>query len=65
MAPQVDGCPPLPYQHLTPRHYLYDLVYNPEKTKFLSLGEVRGSKVLNGLPMLYLQAEKAWEIWNT
>jgi shikimate dehydrogenase len=64
MAPQVDGCPPLPYQLLTPRHYLYDLVYNPAKTKFLSLGEARGCKLLNGLPMLYLQAEKAWEIWN-
>ena len=21
-------------------------------------------QIINGLPMLYLQAEKAWEIWN-
>ncbi len=65
MAPQVDAFPPLSYQQLTPSHYLYDLVYNPAKTKFLSMGEVSGTKVLNGLPMLYLQAEKAWEIWNS
>ncbi len=64
MAPQVDTFPPLPYEQLTPAHYLYDLVYNPAKTKFLTLGELHGCKVLNGLPMLYLQAEKAWEIWN-
>ncbi|MBK8564747.1 MAG: shikimate dehydrogenase [Saprospiraceae bacterium] len=64
MSPIVDTCPLLPYQQLTPSHHLYDLVYNPEKTKFLALGESNGSKILNGLPMLYLQAEKAWEIWN-
>lgn len=65
MSPQVDTCPPMPYEHLTTSHFLYDLVYNPEKTRFLAQGEARGSKVLNGLPMLYLQAEKAWEIWNS
>jgi shikimate dehydrogenase len=43
---------------------LYDLIYNPEKTKFLQLGEQKGAKIQNGLAMLELQAERSWEIWN-
>ncbi|MCC6727002.1 MAG: shikimate dehydrogenase [Saprospiraceae bacterium] len=65
MSPMLETFPPIPYEHLTTSHYLYDLVYNPEKTKFLELGEANGSEIQNGLSMLYLQAEKAWEIWNT
>lgn len=64
MYPDVDTCPELPYQAITDRHILYDLVYNPEKTLFLQKGEKRKAKLINGLPMLYLQAEKSWDIWN-
>ncbi len=64
MSPNIDASPPLPYHLATPDHHFYDLVYNPEKTKFLALAETTGSKTLNGLPMLYLQAERAWEIWE-
>jgi shikimate dehydrogenase len=65
MSPNIDASPPLPYHLSTPDHYFYDLVYNPEKTKFLALAESAGSKTLNGLTMLYLQAERAWEIWKS
>ncbi len=64
MSPKIDACPPLPYHLATPGQYFYDLVYNPEKTKFLALGEDNGANVQNGLQMLYLQAEKAWDIWR-
>ena len=64
MAPAVETHPDLPYQYLTAAHLLYDLVYNPEKTVFLAKGEKRGAVTMNGLEMLYLQAEKAWDIWN-
>lgn len=64
MSPNLDTCPELPYHLATPDHYFYDLVYNPEKTKFLALAEVAGGNIQNGLPMLYLQAERAWEIWE-
>src|SRR5690242_4188140 len=40
--PNVDEAPMIPYQLLTPQHYLFDLVYNPTKTKFLSAGERQG-----------------------
>jgi len=64
MYPETQQAPPLPYEHLTSRHLLYDLVYNPEKTLFLSYAEKAGAVFCNGLEMLRLQAEKSWEIWN-
>ena len=65
MYPDVQSLPQLPYQHLTPRHLLYDLVYNPTETKFLKLGRQYGAVTKNGLDMLHLQAEAAWEIWKS
>jgi shikimate dehydrogenase len=50
---------------LSENHYLYDLIYNPEVTNFLKEGIKRGAKIRNGLEMLYLQAEGAWEIWSS
>lgn len=65
MYPRVEECPQLPYAALTPRHYLFDLIYNPVRTLFLQKGEERGAVVENGLEMLVLQAEESWRIWNT
>lgn len=62
--PNVDEKPAINYNELTPKHLLYDLVYNPSETAFLKEGKQRGTMVLNGLQMLQLQADKAWEIWN-
>ncbi|MDY7393667.1 shikimate dehydrogenase [Aureibaculum sp. 2210JD6-5] len=62
--PDIENCPNIPYQHLTDKHLLFDLIYNPEKTTFLSKGEAKGANIINGLKMLELQAEKAWSIWN-
>lgn len=63
--PKSDQCPDIPYDALTENHYLYDLVYNPLETLFLQKGREKGAKTHNGLPMLHLQAEKAWEVWNS
>lgn len=62
--PDIDNAPALNYSAITPNHYLYDLVYNPPLTKFLSLGQQNGAKVCNGQAMLVSQAEAAWKIWN-
>ena len=62
--PNVEKYPAIPYQYITDNHLLYDLIYNPDKTSFLSKGEKRGATISNGLKMLELQAEKSWEIWN-
>jgi shikimate dehydrogenase len=63
--PKVDECPKIPYNYITKKHLLYDLIYNPEKTRFLKEGEKRGADISNGLKMLELQAEKSWNIWMT
>jgi shikimate dehydrogenase len=65
MAPHTDTCPALAYEQLGRGHLLYDLVYNPATTTFMQQGLDRGLPVKNGLEMLYGQAEKAWQIWNT
>ncbi len=65
MFPNTEQCPDIPYQYLTDRHLLYDLVYNPEETLFMKKGAEKGATVKNGLEMLQLQAIRAWEIWNT
>ena len=64
MYPDVDSAPSIPYQFLSPRHYLFDLIYNPTKTSFLKKGEEQGANIKNGLEMLELQAEESWRIWN-
>ncbi|PAW93036.1 shikimate dehydrogenase [Mucilaginibacter sp. MD40] len=63
--PNVDECPPIPYEGVGHKHLLFDLVYNPEETLFLKKGKERGATIKNGYEMLVLQAEKAWEIWNS
>ena len=64
MHPNSHACVPIPYQYLTPLHYLYDLIYTPAKTLFLQNGEQQGCTILNGLEMLTIQAEASWNIWN-
>lgn len=64
-SPDFDAKPELPYAYITPGHLLYDLIYNPERTAFLKAGKIRGATVCNGLRMLQLQADKAWDIWNS
>jgi shikimate dehydrogenase len=63
--PNVDTCPPIPYEGIGFQHYLYDLVYNPSRTKFLQQGQKAGAIVENGAGMLSIQADAAWQIWNS
>lgn len=62
--PNVNECPPLPYNLVTNRHYFFDLVYNPPKTLFLALAEKNGAIIENGAQMLSIQACESWKIWN-
>ena len=63
-VPHTDTCPDLPYEALTSRNLLYDLVYNPQKTLFLKKGEEQGATIKNGLQMLHLQAIASWKFWT-
>ena len=65
MYPDIEKAPAIPYQFIGAGHYLFDLVYNPERTRFLQEGVLRGATVENGSDMLVIQAEASWEIWNS
>jgi len=43
---------------------VFDLVYNPVKTKFLQLAEGKGAITINGLNMLVHQASKSFNLWT-
>lgn len=60
----IDKCPAIPYEKLSKKHLLYDVVYNPEETLFLRKGAEQGATVKSGYEMWYLQALASWEIWN-
>ena len=62
--PDTEASVPFPFEFLTPDHLVIDLIYNPEKTKFLAASEAHGATILNGLSMLKEQAMKAWTIWS-
>lgn len=64
-SPNIHESPTIPYQFITKKHLLFDLIYNPEMTKFLKEGKQRGATIKNGYEMLELQAEESWRIWNS
>jgi shikimate dehydrogenase len=63
-SPDVHLSPNIPYQFLSEKHLLFDLIYNPEITAFLSQGIDKGAITKNGYEMLEIQAEESWRIWN-
>jgi len=65
MQPNKDVFPSIDYAAISNRHYLYDLIYNPDKTLFLQKGEEMGAVIQNGAQMLIIQADESWKIWNS
>ena len=63
--PKIEESPKIPFEFLTSNHLCYDLIYNPEKTKFLKESEKMGATIVNGKKMLENQANESWEIWNS
>ena len=63
--PEINAAPNIPYQFLTQKHYLFDMVYNPGQTQFLKNGLSHGARIKNGLQMLEIQAMENWKIWNS
>ncbi len=62
--PDIETMPPVPIDFFKPGMFVYDLIYNPAETLLLREAKSRGCLVKNGLEMLKLQAEAAWEIWQ-
>ncbi len=63
MHPHEMDCMNLPFEGVSKDHYAFDLIYLPAKTQFLANCEKAGAKIKNGLEMLHLQADKAFDIW--
>ncbi len=62
--PKTETFPEIPFEYLTDKHLLFDLVYNPAVTQFLQKGADHGAATKNGSDMLELQALAAWGIWT-
>lgn len=62
--PDVHSCPEIPFQYLSSKHIVYDLVYNPTLSTFLKKSASRGAIIKNGYEMLTIQAEENWKIWK-
>lgn len=63
MYPDIDQMPVEGLEEFLSDQIVYDVIYNPAKTRFLELAENRGCKAINGLGMLIYQGIKAYEIW--
>lgn len=59
-----DDPPPIDPKLLHPNLLVYDLIYNPPKTRLLSEAEEIGAKTLNGMGMLLYQGALAFTIWT-
>ncbi|MFK8043846.1 MAG: shikimate dehydrogenase [Crocinitomicaceae bacterium] len=62
--PNINTAVEIPYEYLTSKHLVIDLVYNPNETVFVRQSKNKGATAINGLTMLHQQAEKAWMIWQ-
>ena len=45
-------------------HIVYDLIYNPSETLFISYAKSKGASAETGLGMLVAQGILSWEFWN-
>ena len=54
----------LNYADIGPNKLFYDIIYNPNKTKFLSSAKQFGNQVENGKMMFIYQAQLAFKIWH-
>ncbi|MBU4128597.1 shikimate dehydrogenase [bacterium] len=59
-----DDSLPIDPKLLHPNLLVYDLIYNPSKTKLLSEAERIGAKTLNGIGMLLYQGALTFTIWT-
>ena len=63
MTPNIDETP-VPFNLLKPDLTVFDIVYNPIKTRLLREAEQAGAKTITGLDMLLWQGALAFEKWT-
>lgn len=64
MSPDTEQLVDIPFESLNRDSLVYDMIYNPLKTKFLEEAENCGCITVNGLYMLLYQAAEAFKLWT-
>ena len=64
MYPKVDEMPPIDLKLLPEGALVYDIIYNPAKTKLLKTAEELGYPTLNGLTMFLFQGEETFRLFT-
>lgn len=64
MLPNITDYPDIPYPMLSDHHWLYDCIYNPPQSQFLTFAKEQHAHIKNGYEMLVEQAKAAWQIWQ-
>lgn len=64
MFPNEDDAPTMIGESFNSKQIVFDVVYNPVKTKFLTLAEEQGATVLDGLTMFVEQGARSYELWT-
>jgi len=63
MYPEIDDSATTIKESFMKGQIVFDIVYNPVKTKLLKLAESQGSTIITGLRMLVEQGAKSYELW--
>lgn len=63
MFPKTDDCP-VSEDVIKNCKYVFEVIYNPNVTKLMSIAEKNGIPAIGGMAMLVWQAAVAHEIWN-
>lgn len=64
MNPHTEAMPLVKWEYVDARTFVYDVIYTPEKTKFLLMAEKNGNTILNGMEMLLGQGAAAFKLWT-
>lgn len=64
MEPEVDDAVVNSHKFFNNNQIVFDLIYNPQITKFLQLAAMSNAHIINGLDMLIHQAAKSFELWT-
>ncbi len=64
MAPNIEDTPTEIKESFNSSQIVFDLIYNPIKTKFIEIAESQGATVINGLKMFVVQGAKSFELWT-
>ncbi len=65
MIPEIDDAVVNSEKFFNKNQIVFDLIYNPQLTKFLNFARQTNAEIINGLDMLIYQAAKSFELWTS